>query len=79
MTTDNDIEKKEKLRSSLEKDLPPIIARSSINRFLTDYMPQTLANEDSLGIGPKNRIKGKYGKVSYYRDDLIEWYINKKF
>ena len=70
---------KEELRKYLEKELPPIIARSSIDKFLTDYRPQTLANEDSLGTGPKNKIKGNRGKVSYYKNDLIDWYINKKF
>ena len=49
------------------------VSRSEIGRFSGGAInPRTLANQDSLGTGPKNRIHvGK--KVIYKVSDIIEW------
>ena len=53
----------------------PLVARDQkqLDRFSGGILnARTLANEDSLGTGPKNRIKiGK--KVAYPVESLIEW------
>jgi len=57
----------------LEENLPPIIPRHHIRKFLGNlYSPGYMANLDCLGRGPKDRfIVGK--KVCYTRAALIEW------
>ena len=50
-----------------------IVARSEDSRFSGGLLhPRTLANQDSAGDGPKNRIQvGR--KIAYPVDSLIEW------
>ncbi len=57
----------------LEEQLPPIIPRHKIRQFLGDlYSPAYLANLDSRGSGPEDRIiVGK--KVCYSRASLVKW------
>jgi len=57
----------------LEEQLPPIIPRHKIRQFLGDlYSPAYLANLDSKGRGPADRIVvGK--KVCYSRSSLVAW------
>lgn len=57
--------------SALRDILPPFVKRNdpTLNRI---YPGRTLANKDSLGIGPKNRIM--IGRaVAYERSCLIAW------
>lgn len=64
-------------RELLEKNLPPVITRADVKKY-TGYSPCTLRNEDSLGTGVKDPIRsGK--KVSYHRENLIDWIIKKQF
>lgn len=59
--------------SALEKELPPFVSRNH-PRFLelTGYSPRTLANLDSMGLGPQKRIL--LGNcVAYPRSALISW------
>ena len=58
---------------SLYGSLPPCIARKSVQEFLGGTVSaKTLANWDSLGLGPKNSIK--HGKsVIYETMSLLEW------
>jgi len=57
----------------LEKELPPIVFRKWARwRDVIPYAPRTVANEDSRGTGPKERIQcGRV--VGYPRKALIEW------
>ncbi len=51
----------------------PYVARTQVGRF-SGYVlnSRTMANLDSLGKGPKGRIRiGK--KVAYKVEDLVEW------
>jgi len=59
--------------SELEQELPPIVFRNWARwRDFIPYAPRTLANEDSRGTGPKERILcGRV--VGYPRKGLIEW------
>jgi len=39
---------------------------------------KTLANHDSEGVGPRRKIKGPRGLVSYYVEDVLE-YAEKRY
>ena len=53
--------------------LPPCIARKKASEYLGGAVSaKTLANYDSLGLGPKNSIK--YGRTVIYETvSLLEW------
>lgn len=59
--------------ASLEEVLPPIVFRNwAAWRDVLPIAPRTVANEDSLGRGPKEKIM--VGRVvGYPRSALIEW------
>ena len=68
----------EELKELLDKEWPPIIARSKIDEYTGGtYQSGTLANEDSKGTGPKNPVYGQGGRVSYLKPYLIDWVMNK--
>ncbi|SHN72759.1 hypothetical protein [Desulfovibrio litoralis] len=62
-----------KFISQLSQALPPVIARAHVAELTGGLVSRkTLANEDSLGKGPKDRVR--YGqKIAYRREDFIEW------
>lgn len=69
---------KEELRSLLEHELPPIVARAEVSKYLGGYYSSgTLANEDSRGTGPKHPIYGEGGKVAYMKPHFIDWVLSK--
>jgi hypothetical protein len=58
----------------LESSWPsPVVARSEVGRFSGGLLnPKTLANRDSLGEGPKERVRvGR--KIGYTAHSLAEW------
>ena len=59
--------------AELEKALPPIVFRNwSRWRDILPIAPRSVANEDSLGTGPREKIM--VGRVvGYPRAALIEW------
>jgi hypothetical protein len=59
--------------TELEKALPPIVFRNwSRWRDILPIAPRSVANEDSLGTGPREKIM--VGRVvGYPRTALIEW------
>jgi len=59
--------------AALEKELPPVVFRTWAKwGDYIPYAPGTVANEDSMGTGPKERIIcGRV--VGYPRHALIEW------
>ena len=59
--------------TELEKALPPIVFRNWRGwRDVLPVAPRSIANADSLGTGPKERIM--CGRVcGYPRSALIEW------
>jgi len=63
--------------AELEKELPPIVFRNwSQWRHVLPIAPRTLANEDSLGTGPQEKIM--CGRVcGYPRAALIAWLRRK--
>ncbi len=63
--------------SDLEKELPPILYRSHPRfRELIGLSPRTMANVDSAGTGPKERIRS--GRlVGYPREAMIEFLRNR--
>lgn len=61
-----------KVLDSLRSELPPIIFRINPNfRAWTGYHPRTIANLDSLGLGPGKVVVGR--KVGYEREALLAW------
>jgi hypothetical protein len=63
--------------SFLTDRLPPVVARTEVARLLGGVVSaKTLANCDSLGIGPEGRIKlGR--KVVYDTAKLLAWLENR--
>ena len=59
-------------KSLAEKWPSSIVARSEVGKFTGGLVrPKTLANAESLGIGPHSY---RFGKKCYYlADDLITW------
>lgn len=59
--------------SELERILPPVVFRTYPRwKELIPYSPRSLANYDSLGTGPAERIR--VGRVvGYPRAALLEW------
>jgi hypothetical protein len=56
----------------LQSSLPPIIARDRVEHLLGGIVSaKTLANLDSLGLGPKRLRIGR--KIAYKTGDLLEW------
>lgn len=53
--------------------LPPLISRNQVGKLTGGAIsPKTLANLDSLGLGPRERIKlGR--RVAYPTTVLLEW------
>lgn len=50
----------------------PIVSRSDVGRFSGGLLhPRTLANYDSLGVGPGKIVIGR--RVVYEVDSLVEW------
>lgn len=64
------------IKSLLDR-LPPIIARVEVQKLLGGVIcSKTLANADSLGTGPKGRIKiGR--RVAYDTQELLTWLESK--
>lgn len=58
---------------NLADRLPPVMSRTEAPRLLGGMVSsKTLANADSLGIGPDGRFKiGR--KVCYQTDLLLDW------
>lgn len=73
----------EKIRKSLTETLPPIIARSEVEKLTGGLVKRsTLSSYDSKGQGVPNPIKfasvdGVRGRVAYMRDDLVNWIIDR--
>ncbi|MDQ5988651.1 MAG: hypothetical protein CSYNP_04412 [Syntrophus sp. SKADARSKE-3] len=61
------------IRKLLESEMPPIIFRNHPKfKELTGYSPRTLANEDSRGTGPSQRVViGK--NTGYPREPFLDW------
>ncbi len=56
----------------LENNLPPVIARKDIEKYLGGLISRGyLANLDSQGKGPQSIKTGC--RVAYLREDLIIW------
>lgn len=50
-----------------------VVARREVRSFTGGLVsPKFLANQDSLGTGPRNRVE-VCGKIAYPVDSLIEW------
>jgi len=59
--------------NNFAKECPPLISRSEASRLTGGLIsPRTLANLDSLGQGPKNKVRlGK--KVAYERQAFLDF------
>ncbi len=60
--------KKSAIIDELYKNSPPVFSRNDAPAT----HPRTLANKDSLGVGPKGRFSNGR-KVWYLRDPYFEW------
>lgn len=73
----------DEMREFLTETLPPIIARSEVEKLTGGLVKRsTLSSYDSRGQGISNPIKFASpdkvrGKVAYRRDDLINWIIDR--
>ncbi len=65
------------LREELLKRLPPLVPRNKVGELTGGLVsPKSLANKDSLGLGPRKRVKFG-GKVCYPREALVEWILEQ--
>ena len=65
------------LREELLKRLPPLVPRNKVGVLTGGLIsPKSLANKDSLGLGPRKKVKFG-GKVCYPREALIEWILEQ--
>ncbi len=57
----------------LAEKLPPIISRDHVEKILGGIISaKRLANLDSIGEGPKRRMRiGR--KIAYRTEDLLDW------
>ena len=73
----------DEMREFLIETLPPIIARSEVEKLTGGLVKRsTLSSYDSRGLGISNPIKfssedGVRGRVEYTREELINWIINR--
>lgn len=67
---------KQEFLDIFKEELPPIIARSSVDKFFGGLFDRkTLANHDASGTGPKaSYAVGK--KIVYRREDLLQWVVD---
>lgn len=62
---------------SLEQELPPLVLRSQIYSITGGLVAnKTLANADSLGTGPSQRVLCG-SRIAYPKKALIEWLHGK--
>jgi len=68
---------KDSLRDILSQSLPVILFRNHPKfKELTGFAPRSIANQDSLGTGPKERIR--MGRtVGYPRKAMVDWLLTK--
>ncbi len=60
--------------ATLEKNLPPVVARKDIDKYLGGLISSGyLANLDSEGLGPIALKSKSQRRVAYLREDLIAW------
>ena len=61
----------------MQDELPPVIARKDIKKFLGGVVsPQTLSNADAGGIGPEEAHRvGR--SVAYKTEHLLEWIVQR--
>lgn len=64
---------KERLLDNLKQSLPELVSRKEAEKRTGGLVKaRTLANKDSLGEGPAQRVKlGRL--VAYPRDSFVEW------
>lgn len=75
--TPEEMKKREEYLKIIADQLPPIVFRNwSKWREVLPFSSRTVANEDCLGLGPKEKVfVGKY--CGYPKDSMID-YLRKK-
>jgi len=59
--------------TAILRALPPFVTRTHPRfRELIGYSPRSMANMDSLGCGPSNRIR-LGNTVAYERESFVRW------
>lgn len=68
----------EQLKTQLLETMPPVFVRQQV-RGLTGGMidGRTMANLDSLGLGPAGKVKMGKGKAGYIREPFVDWFIGR--
>lgn len=68
---------KANILSKLETELPPIVGRRIVFKITGGLISQrTMANLDSKGLGPKERIRvGR--QIGYPRETFIFWFSER--
>ncbi len=65
-----------KFVNTLLSNLPPVIARKEVVRFLGGIVaPQTLSNADSSGEGPEDAFRVG-NSVVYRTESLVRWIVD---
>lgn len=70
----SDKEYLERLRQQLTQQLPPLVLRHKIKKYVGELFSDSyMAKLDSLGDGPKRLKIGR--KSAYLREDFVDWLI----
>ena len=65
-----------KFVQTLLANLPPVIARKEVTRFLGGIVaPQTLSNADASGVGPEDAFRVG-NSVVYRTESLVRWIVD---
>jgi hypothetical protein len=65
------------LREEFLRRFPPLVPRNKVAALTGGLVSsKTLANKDSQGLGPRQRVKFG-GKVCYPREALVEWILKQ--
>lgn len=65
-----------KFIQTLLANLPPIIARKEVTRFLGGLVAsQTLSNADASGVGPQDAFRVG-NSVVYHTESLVRWIVD---
>jgi hypothetical protein len=65
------------IREELLASLPIIVFRDAVHDIMSGAIaPKTLANLESKGMGPENKLRlGR--RVAYWRHDFVEWFLSR--
>lgn len=70
--------RKAELKARLLEIMPPVFVRQQVKELTGGMIDgRTLANLDSLDLGPEGRVKMGKTKAGYLREPFVDWFLNR--